>query len=77
MVEGEAERLEDRDRLERVAGVWTAKWDGRWNYVVTNTGFEHPDDPDHNQVLVFAVRPERVLAFSKGGFSHTSHRFGS
>ena len=77
VVEGEADRLEDRDRLERVAAVWTAKWDGRWNYIVTNTGFEHPDDPDHNQVLVFAVRPERVLAFSKGGFSHTSHRFGS
>jgi general stress protein 26 len=77
VVEGEAERVADRDRLERAAVVWTAKWDGRWNYVVTNTGFEHPNDPDHNQVLVFAVRPERVLAFGKGAFSHTSHRFAS
>lgn len=77
VVEGEAERVEDRDRLERVARVWTTKWDGRWNYVVSNTGFEDPNDSDHNQVLVFAVRPERVLAFAKGGFSHTSHRFGS
>jgi general stress protein 26 len=77
VVEGEAERVEDRDRLEQAAGVWTTKWDGRWNYVATDTGFEHPDDPDHNQVLVFAVRPERVLVFGKGSFSHTSHRFGS
>ena len=77
VVEGEAERVEDRDRLERAAGVWTAKWDGRWKYVVTDTGFEHDDDPDHNQILVFAVRPQRVLAFGKGGFTHTSHRFGS
>jgi general stress protein 26 len=77
VVEGEAERVEDRKRLERAAVAWTAKWDRRWNYVVTNTGFEDPDDPDHNQVLVFAVRPERVLAFGKGDFSHTSHRFGS
>lgn len=77
VVEGEAERIEDRDRLERAARVWTAKWDGRWNYVVTDTGFEHPDAPDHNQILVFAVRPERVLAFGKGAFSHTSHRFDS
>jgi general stress protein 26 len=75
VVEGAAERVEDRDRLERAAAGWTAKWDGRWNYVVTDYGFEHPNDPDHNQVLVFAVRPERVLAFGKGGFSHTSHRF--
>jgi hypothetical protein len=77
VVEGEAERVGDRDRLERVAEAWTAKWDGRWNYVVTDTGFEHPDDPDHDQILVFAVRPERVLAFGKGAFSHTSHRFAS
>jgi general stress protein 26 len=77
VVEGEAERVEDRGRLERAAAVWTTKWDGRWNYVVTSTGFEDPDDPDHNQVLVFEVRPERVLAFGKGNFSHTSHRFGS
>jgi general stress protein 26 len=77
VVEGEAERVEDRDRLERVAGVWSGKWDGRWNYVVTNNGFEHPDDADHDQIMVFAVRPERVLAFGKGGFSHTSHRFRS
>lgn len=77
VVEGEAERVQDRDRLERAALVWTAKWDGRWKYVVTDTGFEHPNDPEHHQILVFAVRPERVLAFGKGGFSHTSHRFSS
>lgn len=77
VVEGEAERVEDRDRLEQAAREWTSKWDGRWNYVVTEGGFEHPDDPDHNQVLVFAVRPERVLAFGKGGVSHTRHRFAS
>lgn len=77
VVEGEAERVEDRDRLQRAAAMWTAKWDGRWNYVVTNTGFEDPGDPEHNQILVFAVRPDRVLVFGKGEFSHTSHRFDS
>jgi nitroimidazol reductase NimA-like FMN-containing flavoprotein (pyridoxamine 5'-phosphate oxidase superfamily) len=77
VVEGEAERVEDRDRLERAAQAWTAKWDGRWNYVVTDAGFEHPNDSDHNQVLVFAVLPEQVLVFGKGVFSQTSHRFVS
>jgi hypothetical protein len=24
---------------------------------------------------VFAVRPDKVLAFTKGAFSHTRHRF--
>ena len=57
--------------------MWRGRWDGRWNYVVTDTGFEQPNDADHDQVLVFAVRPERVLAFGKGGFSHTSHHFSS
>jgi general stress protein 26 len=77
VVEGKAERVEDRDRLERAAVAWRAKWDGRWGYAVTDAGFEDPDDPAHNQILVFAVRPERVLAFGKGDFSHTSHRFAS
>jgi general stress protein 26 len=77
VVEGEAERVDDRDRLERAARRWAAKWDGRWRYLVTETGFEDPDDPNHAQVTVFAVRPERVLAFGKGRFSHTTHRFSS
>jgi nitroimidazol reductase NimA-like FMN-containing flavoprotein (pyridoxamine 5'-phosphate oxidase superfamily) len=77
VVEGVAERVEGRERLERTAAAWTAKWDGRWRYVVTDAGFEHPEDSEHNQVLVFAVRPERVLVFGKGAFSHTSHRFSS
>src|SRR5579862_7380972 len=66
VVEGEAERVEGRKHLELAAAAWTTKWDGRWDYVVTDTGFEHSDDPDHSEVLVFAVRPERVLAFGKG-----------
>jgi general stress protein 26 len=77
VVEGEAEKVEDRDRLERAVAAWAAKWDGRWNCTVTKAGFEDPDDPDHGQILVFAVRPDRVLVFGKGDFSHTSHRFGS
>jgi nitroimidazol reductase NimA-like FMN-containing flavoprotein (pyridoxamine 5'-phosphate oxidase superfamily) len=77
VVEGEAEQVADQARLERAAALWTTKWDGRWDYVVTDSGFEHPGDADHTQILVFSVRPERVLAFGKGAFSHTSHRFGS
>ena len=77
VVEGEAERLEGRAHLERAARAWTTKWDGRWDYVVTDTGFEHEGDADHGAIMVFAVRPEKVIAFGKGGFSQSTYRFVS
>jgi general stress protein 26 len=73
VVEGDAVLVTDETLLRRVAVAWTAKWDGRWRYQVRNGAFRHPDvwDP----VLVFAVTPAKVLAFTKGAFSHTRHRF--
>jgi hypothetical protein len=35
--------------------------------------FLHPEG--HGRALVFAVTPDKVLAFGKGKFTHTSHRF--
>jgi nitroimidazol reductase NimA-like FMN-containing flavoprotein (pyridoxamine 5'-phosphate oxidase superfamily) len=71
VVEGEAARVTDSQQLERLAAAWRQKWDGRWQYEVSEDGFRH----DVGTVLVFAVRPAKVLAFTKGGFSHTRHRF--
>jgi nitroimidazol reductase NimA-like FMN-containing flavoprotein (pyridoxamine 5'-phosphate oxidase superfamily) len=71
VVEGEATRVTDAGRLERLAAAWTRKWDGRWQYEVTPEGFRH----DAGTAFVFAVRPAKVLAFAKGGFGHTRHRF--
>ena len=34
MVEGDAVRVTDDDDPRRLAGAWTAKWDGRWHYQV-------------------------------------------
>ena len=67
VVEGDAVRVTDAHRLEMLAAAWARKWDGRWQYDVSQDGFRH--------ALVFAVRPAKVLAFGKGGFSHTRHRF--
>jgi nitroimidazol reductase NimA-like FMN-containing flavoprotein (pyridoxamine 5'-phosphate oxidase superfamily) len=67
VVEGDAGRVTDARQLHRLAVAWAQKWDGRWQYEVGADGFEH--------ALVFAVRPTKVLAFAKGGFSHTRHRF--
>ena len=71
VVEGAAVRVTDDQHLRRLANAWTGKWDGRWRYDVGDGGFENEQGP----VLVFAVEPTKVLAFGKGTFSQTRHRF--
>lgn len=63
----------DQDLLRRLAKAWTRKWDGFWQYEVADGGFRHEDAG--SVVLVFEVAPTQVLAFAKGAFSHTKHRF--
>jgi general stress protein 26 len=77
VVEGDAVRVSDNDKLTRLAQAWTTKWDGDWNYEVANGSFFHPgaDVEKDEKVLVFEVRPTKVLSFTKGTFNHTSHRF--
>jgi general stress protein 26 len=73
MVEGAAVQVTDNDTLRRLAEAWMTKWDGRWQFEVGEDGFLHPGG--HGRALVFAVTPDKVLAFGKGTFTHTSHRF--
>ncbi len=72
VVEGDAVQVTDEDLLGRLAGAWAAKWDGRWHYQVRGGSFQHEEG---GAALVFSVRPAKILAFAKGTFSHTSHRF--
>jgi nitroimidazol reductase NimA-like FMN-containing flavoprotein (pyridoxamine 5'-phosphate oxidase superfamily) len=69
MVEGEARRVTAPATLNRLAAAWATKWEGQWQYEVTDTGFANAGDP----VLVFAVKPTKILAFTKGGFSQTRY----
>ena len=71
VVEGEAERVTDHATLERLAAAWAATWDGRWRYRVIDEGFAH--DETGGDVLVFAVRATKILAFAKGTFSQTRY----
>jgi nitroimidazol reductase NimA-like FMN-containing flavoprotein (pyridoxamine 5'-phosphate oxidase superfamily) len=77
VVEGDAVRVTGRDRLTRLAEAWTTKWDGRWQYAVGDACFHHQDEQEVHpeKIFVFSVTPTKVLAFAKGTFSHTSHRF--
>jgi nitroimidazol reductase NimA-like FMN-containing flavoprotein (pyridoxamine 5'-phosphate oxidase superfamily) len=72
VVEGDAVQLTDNDMLERLAEAWTRKWDGRWQYKVRNGVFHHEGS---DTAPVFSVTPTKILAFAKGTFSHTRHRF--
>jgi general stress protein 26 len=71
VIEGEAIRVTSADKLHQLAEAWAQKWDGRWDYQVGTDGFGH----GATTAIVFAVRPSKVLAFAKGRFSQTSHRF--
>lgn len=71
VVEGVAERVTERAVLERLATAWATKWDGQWQYQVTGDGFSHAGG---GNAFVFAVRPAKILAFTKGAcFSQTSY----
>ena len=71
MAEGEAIQVTDDGMLERLAAAWATKWDGRWQYHARNGAFRHSGA----EALVFSVTPSKILAFGKGSFSHTRHRF--
>ena len=84
MVEGAARRVTGRPALERLAEAWRQKWDGSWAYEATDNGFRQGD---HDDIVVFAVEPAKVLVFgrrrtkpsepsthSSVEFTHTSHR---
>ncbi|HEY3060861.1 MAG TPA: pyridoxamine 5'-phosphate oxidase family protein [Chloroflexota bacterium] len=72
VVEGDAVQVTDERLLERLAAAWAKKWDGQWHFEVRDGAFWHADG---GTALVFGVAPRKVLAFGKGPFSHTSHRF--
>lgn len=71
VVEGEAIQATDDTILKRLADAWRSKWDGRWQFEARDGGFHH----EVGAALVFSVAPTKVLAFSKGTFTHTRHRF--
>jgi len=73
VVEGDAVSVTDEELLRRLADAWRAKWDGdSWKFEVRDGQFHHGDG---GEAVVFAVAPTKVLAFGKGTFTHTRHRF--
>ncbi|PRZ40742.1 pyridoxamine 5'-phosphate oxidase [Antricoccus suffuscus] len=72
VVEGDAHRVTEPDRLRRLAKAWEAKWDGSWRYDVVGGVFRHAG----GEAVVYGVAPTKVLSFGLGAFTHTRHQFG-
>jgi nitroimidazol reductase NimA-like FMN-containing flavoprotein (pyridoxamine 5'-phosphate oxidase superfamily) len=73
VVEGEAVQVIEANVLKRLAETWATKWDGRWHYEVHEAGCRH--QAGTGAIVVFSVNPTKVLAFAKGTFGQTRHRF--
>lgn len=76
VVEGDAVRVTDHALLQRLADAWNSKWDGRWQYRVGDGCFQREGrSKGEGGPHVYGVTPSKVLAFAKGSFSHTRHKF--
>ena len=81
VVEGRAVRVTDEPLLRRLAEMWEAKLD--WPFDVVDGAFRERASEIADQelsargtALVFAVAPDKILAFGKGEpFSQTRYRF--
>ena len=68
VVEGEAVRITDHDRLEQLDRVWATRWDGRWQYLVRDGSFYHHDEHEvlPDSILVFSIKLTKVFTFARG-----------
>jgi general stress protein 26 len=74
VVEGDAVQVTDDVVLARVADAFTARWDGRWQFIARNGCFGSPDGT--GEAMVFSVIPVKVFAHAKGDpFGATRHLF--
>lgn len=75
VVEGDAVQVTDQGQLERLAAAWATKWDGRYQFVVRDGGFS-PVGAQEALLIVYAITPTRVYAFTRGlTGAHTRHQF--
>jgi nitroimidazol reductase NimA-like FMN-containing flavoprotein (pyridoxamine 5'-phosphate oxidase superfamily) len=75
VVEGDAVRVVDDDKLRRIADAYESKYGEDWRFVVRDGAFVHAQN-EEVVAHVFQVVPTKAFAFRKGGvFSQTRWRF--
>ncbi len=70
VVEGTAQRVVDRDGLQRVADAYLAKYGEAWRFEVGDGVFGAGEDA----AAVFRVQAAKVLAFAKAPHAQTTFR---
>lgn len=80
VVEGDAVRMTDGEKLRRVADAYLSKYGEDWRFVVRDGAFYHDPgssrEADTGAAWVYEVSPKKVFGFGKGGpFSQTRWRF--
>ena len=74
VLEGDAVQVTDDAVLGRVAGAFSTKWDGRWQWIARGGYFRGTDGS--GEATVFSVTPAKVFAHAKGDpFGATRHMF--
>jgi hypothetical protein len=74
VLEGEATRITETERLAQLARAYVTKYGPDWTFEVRDGAFVGPEG---NAALVFGVPASRVYAFGKGEFSQTRFIGGS
>jgi nitroimidazol reductase NimA-like FMN-containing flavoprotein (pyridoxamine 5'-phosphate oxidase superfamily) len=74
VVEGDAARVTDEARLQRLADEYVAKYDQLFRFTVRDDGFYL--EGSESEVLVYELAPTTAFGFGKGdSFSQTRWRF--
>lgn len=71
VVEGHARRVDDDDRLVQLAALWASKYHGDWQFTVADGAFHEGT----GTAIVYALAPDKILAFAKGPFAQTRYRY--
>jgi nitroimidazol reductase NimA-like FMN-containing flavoprotein (pyridoxamine 5'-phosphate oxidase superfamily) len=72
VVEGDAVKVSDGDKLARIADAYVSKYGDEWRFEVRDGAFHHGP----GEAWVFEVAPSTAYGFGKGDYSHTRWRFG-
>jgi nitroimidazol reductase NimA-like FMN-containing flavoprotein (pyridoxamine 5'-phosphate oxidase superfamily) len=80
VVEGDARRVLDHGRLERLAAAYLEKYGDEWRFEVRDGGFAHAGgsvrEEDVSLAHVYEVAPARALGFARGAtYSQTRWTF--
>jgi general stress protein 26 len=71
VVEGTAERVTGRERLQPLAEAWGRKYGDDWAWTADDEGFT---DGDGSRPWVYVVPAAKVIAFGKDPHSQTTYR---